>query len=166
MFDDTYLRWLITRCGGEKDDPAESYTMLLSNLYAIPFHSDIPNDINRIEDGRRLREEYENLTGRSFVGADPVSVLEVLIALADRLDFQREGRFTDDETFWELLENLDLIEVTDERYAINQDGYFFSVNDQVQHWMDRRYQVTCFPGSTINGTELWYQMMTYVENTI
>ena len=32
--------------------------------------------------------------------------------------------------------------------------------------MDRKYQVTCFPGSSIKGTELWYQMMTYVENTI
>lgn len=166
MFDDTYLRWLITRCGGEKNDPSESYTMLLSNLYAIPFRSDIPNDINRIEDGRRLREEYENLTERSFVGNDQVSVLEVLIALADRLDFQRGGQFIDDETLWELLENLDLIEITDERYAVNQDRYFFIIDDQIQHWMDRKYQVTCFPGSSIKGTELWYQMMTYVENTI
>ena len=50
-------------CSIVDEDGSREYDKLLSELHGIDFYSLIPNDDNRGEDGKQLRERFEDEEG-------------------------------------------------------------------------------------------------------
>jgi hypothetical protein len=170
--DDSYLSWLYSLIGSVKlKNRARSYWRLARKLYTTEFIWFVPNDDNRVEDGRDLRFEFLEQTGLT---ADDdwldlgCSFLEMLVALSRRLSFEAEGEPRD--WFWHLMDTLELREC----------------NDRSQ-WTDEEVEVICnriiFRNYDANGAgglfplqnpchdqrevELWYQMSAYLlEHTM
>lgn len=128
-------------------------------LFNIPFKWYISNDDNRNQDALDLRERVGGMYDVEIPMGDEASCLEVLIALAERMngDF---GFKTAGEWFKIMLDNLSLLEysMTSEELKIriwrdrgyNPDGYggIFPLND---------------PNEDQRKVEIWYQMYAYIE---
>lgn len=178
---DEYFSWLYFKV---KKQP-RTYLKLSKFLHTIPFRWTVPNDDNRCEDGLNLRQLFVDEQGfdeghlviRYFLKA-PCTVLEVLIALAARLDFLM-CELNDQENheprwFREMLENLGLAEYTDN---YNSSVRFDEMTEQdiyriVEVFMDRTYDSSgrggLFPikkraKQDQRKVEIWYQMMLYLS---
>src|SRR5678815_5821071 len=79
-------------------------------LYIKEFVWIVPNDDNRVADGRDLRYEFVDQSGLDDV--DPgwinlgCSMFELLVGLSRRLSFEADGRVH--QWFWRLLNNIGL----------------------------------------------------------
>lgn len=117
--DEEYFRWLVGIVMEDGDDPSLTYWCLLADLHCSLFDHSVGFDMNRAADGRALREEYLSVGPLPPFGwgNSPCSFLEVLIALARRID-ETVGDDGDDEArwFWMMVDNLGLIRYNDEAY--------------------------------------------------
>lgn len=165
--DELYLRWLYSLVGSiTLRDPSKTYWILLKHLYTKEFVWLIPNDDNRLEDGKDLRSEFLEIED-----ANPpqdwldlgCSMLEMLIGLARRMAFETDRDPRD--CFWELIVNLKLDQSTDMRplsastinfvldtviwrtYRSNGAGGLFPLKKPKQDQRD---------------VELWYQLSAYI----
>jgi hypothetical protein len=114
--DDQYLSWLYAQVASVRQrDRSRSYWDLLRQLYVTEFVWFVPNDDNRVEDGRDLRLEFfekKRIDERDVDWAHlPCSMLEMLIALSRRIAFEAEGKPAD--WFWHMLTNVELNGFTD-----------------------------------------------------
>jgi hypothetical protein len=168
--DEQYLKWLYGQVASLRfKNPARTYWSLLRQLYAKEFVWFIPNDDNRVADGRDLRKEFFNDTqthpDRDWMGLG-CSFLEMLIALARRLSFEAEEGDTTD-WFWRMLENLDLSEHSDLYYKRHTEEF---VDEILERVIQRRYDSDgrggLFPlqdpREDQRNIELWYQMSHYL----
>lgn len=170
--DDHYLEWLYSQFAPVKvRNPSRTYWKLAKQMYTKPFYWFVPNDDNRVADGKDLRIEFLETTG--YILDDPYqlwleldcSMLEMLIALARRVSFESE----EDPVawFWRLVTNLEL-----ERYS--DDIYEIAVSEEVEEALDRINQRT-YSSDGVGGlfplrnptqdqrtVELWYQMSSYL----
>lgn len=166
-----YFRWLCHRVHRRSE---YTYRELLQLLNDREFYWSVPNDDNRIEDGLKLREIYAE-THPSFLPpgpSEPCSVLEVLIALADRIENiladPRKGDRTAD-WFWEMIRNLGLNQFHDQNFyeARNNGVINFILNQFINRTYDRRGQGSLFPSKktakNLARVEIWYQMMNYLD---
>lgn len=166
--DEQYLKWLYRQVASIRlRNPARTYWSLLRQLFKTEFVWLIPNDDNRIEDGRDLRYEFIEESG-----ADPsddwmtlqCSMLELLIGLSRRLDFEADGGSR--RWFWMLLENLDLHNLNDSEYD-NQEEF---VDDVLANVIWRTYDYDGsgglfpleHPDRDQTQVELWYQLSAYL----
>lgn len=170
--DDAYFEWLYGQIGAVRNrNPARSYWLLAKQLYTTPFLWFIPNDDNRVEDGKELRFEFLDFTG--FILDDPrelwldleCSMLEMLIALSRRLAFESDRPPL--EWFWRLMQNLEL-----ERYS--DDLYEIAIQEEVEETLNRINHRTYSADGTgglfplrdathdQRKIELWYQMSSYL----
>lgn len=168
--DEAYLRWLYHQVADAKArSPRRTYWSLFRVLYTKEFIWLIPNDDNRVEDGRDLRNEFlddHGMTPRD-VGRDWMtmgcSFLELLIGLSRRLSFEAEGDAA--EWFWHLLEMLELNEYNDARKIPEA-----RVDDILDAVIWRTYQSDglggLFPLRMANEdqteVEIWYQLNAYL----
>jgi hypothetical protein len=166
--DELYFVWLYQQVADVRvDNPSRTYWRLLKLLYTYEFVWIVPNDDNRIEDGKELR--YDFVREEQLEGVDPswmqlgCSFLEMLIALSRRLSFEAEGEPRD--WFWHLMENLGLHEYNDRVALPFQDIH--EVLDQVT-WRTYTYNGVggLFPldgpCQDQRSIELWYQLSAYV----
>lgn len=167
-----YFQWLGDRVS--LGVPGNSFFSLGKILHEIPFRWTVPNDDNRQEDGLALRQEYaqehQEPSGIFFDGA--VSVLEVLVALAIRIDSEIVGRPGYDDSgrwFREMLRNLDLEDYDD--LSIHTDSRAKEdIKDIIETWLSRRFkrngEGSPFPiresQRDMRSVELWYQMQLYI----
>lgn len=141
--------------------------MLLQILYDMEFYSLVPNDDNRGMDGIALREQYlyelneegsrqgpsfvyspdvklfnaiDRMAGIPIVPQGPCKMLEMLVALTDRMVF----RIDDGEQgnvfihiFWELIENLGLLGYTDE---FMNETKVYEIRRKIDKFLERRYR--------------------------
>jgi len=146
-------------------DKENRHGILLQTLYRIDYYSLIPNDDNRGVDGQLLRESFveEGRQTLSFCPTGPCKVLEMLIGLSIRLEFetsQSRWEKTIGEWFWILIDNLGLNgcrnkhEIMDKvgimlerRYNEDGDGGLFPLKD---------------PKKDQRRVEIWYQMSQYM----
>lgn len=172
--DEEYLTWLYGQMGIVKlKNPARTHWGLARQLYKKEFVWFIPNDDNRVEDGRDLRTEFVD----EFDLDDAIdenwmrlgcSMLEMLVALSRRLAFMTD--IDPREWFWEMLENVGIgmsyscdqkynDEVADEvneildtiiwrTYGPNGDGGLFPLNN---------------PDRDQRQVEIWYQLSAYLS---
>lgn len=153
-----------------------SYRKLLHFLHDTEFSYRLPMDGNRYEDGVNLRYRfgYEMDHDSSFISDclddGPCSVLEMLIALSLRI----EEHIMDDpeignrlpEWFWSMIENLGLINMTDDlfheeialetintflnnEYEPDGDGGLFFIPNAVRD---------------LRNVEIWYQACWYLNS--
>lgn len=166
--DELYLKWLYRLIESNRfRNPSRTYWKLTRKLYTKEFVWYIPNDDNRVEDGKDLR--YEFIDDCKLQDVDPewldlgCSMLEMLIGLSRRLSFQVQGQPRD--WFWHLLTNLDIREYND--YGVFPDTL---VDETIDNVIWRTYKSNgrggLFPlrrpKQDQREVELWYQLNSYV----
>lgn len=162
--------WLYSQVGSVKlRNKSKSHWSLIKQLYTKEFVWIIPNDDNRVEDGRDLRHEFLETCGIDGADSDWVglgcSMLEMLIGLSRRLSFEAEGEPR--VWFWHLIEMLDLEQYTDRVY-----------NEAAEKRIDETLDTVIFRNYAPDGSgglfplnhpnedqrevEIWYQLNAYL----
>jgi hypothetical protein len=174
--DDRYFEWLYGQIGAVSNrNPARSYWNLCRKLFQTEFFWSVPNDDNRVEDGKDLRHEFIGEQGSVVVDPDWMdlgcSVFEMMVGLARRAYFQTDKPETDG-WFRKFLVNLGLDMYTDANYNEVSERY---VDEILDRFINRHYRRNgrggLFPLENPNGdqtkVELWYQMHAYIiENNM
>ena len=166
--DELYFAWLYSQIGDpEIKNPSRTYWKILKQLFTKEFVWIIPNDDNRIEDGRDLRYEFVDDLFLKSVDRDWMklgcSMLELLVGLSRRLAFQCEGESRD--WFWHLMDNLNLREYND-RGKIDTE-LIDGILDRVI-WRTYEYDGSggIFPlrhsDKDQRMVEIWYQLNAYI----
>lgn len=168
--DERYFDWLYSQvCSVRVTNPSKTYRNLFHILYTKEYVWLVPNDDNRMEDGRDLRYEFLEHEGIDPSERDKLwldldcSMLEFLIALARRLEFITER--PQHIWFWELLENLQL-EIYNDRVDIPLD----LVDKTLERVIWRTYDYNgggglfplVYPEEDQRRVEIWYQISDYL----
>lgn len=169
--DERYFNWLYRQvCSVRTRLKSRSYRELFHILYTKEFVWLVPNDDNRVHDGKDLRYEFLNEEGIEPDERDeywlnlPCSMLELLLSLARELEFvDDEG--TTVEWFWELLENIGIEDLSDAKKIDHE-----LVDDILDRVIWRRYNYNgggglfplVYPEKDQRTVELWYQLNAYV----
>lgn len=169
--DEQYLKWLYRQVASVRlRNPARTYWSLLRHLYSKEFVWLVPNDDNRVEDGRDLREEFfttQNIEPDPEWMGFQCSILEMLIALSRRASFEANSGSPRD-WFWILIHNLDLQDLHDAKY--NDSALAAEVDEILDQFIWRTYAFNgrggLFPLEKTDEdqreVELWYQLATYL----
>jgi hypothetical protein len=161
-----FLCNLVSRDSGDTNE----HGLLLRQLHRMEYYSLIPNDDNRGEDGKQLRETFLDEVGPTWapsLSQGPCTVFEMMIGVAHRLHLETEQSRWERPTadwFWILIDNLGLTSCTDANFDID------CVYSRVTDMLDRHYQADgdggLFPLTDANRdqrkVEIWYQMMAYI----
>lgn len=173
-----YFDWLCELIHADQID--RSWWLLMKDLYKMPFYSRVQHDDNREGDGLELREEYERdcpyFEYAEYLGDKDCSVLEMLIALARRINYELIDPYDEmdekvDRTaywFWEMIDNLGLMMFDDESYV--EYGGFKHVDEIVYRLLEREYDYDgeggLFPLDNPHedqrDVEIWYQACAYL----
>jgi hypothetical protein len=162
-----YFNWLCARVINMNEaDSGPAYWKLLTRLHRTEFVWVVFRDDNRAEDGKELRREFilqaelpDDVEWRTIIGC---SVLEMLIALARRLEFQEDTPAH--EWFWEFIRNLGLSKYSDNLF----DDY--AVDEILDAFIWRTYEPNGHGGifplyhtdEDQREIEIWYQMCEYL----
>lgn len=166
--DEQYLNWLYARIGSVRETrKTRTYWSLFGQLYSKEFVWIVPNDDNRVEDGRDLRYEFLDEMGLSTT-VDPdwmglqCSVLELLLGVAKRLSFEDDS--TQVHWFWEVMNNLGLSGYTDKEY--NQERIEEILHCLIWRLYEPNGQGGMFPlrhpAEDQRSVEIWYQLSAYL----
>lgn len=174
--DELYFHWLYEKVASLRfTNPTRTYKSLTKQLYAKEFIWWVPNDDNRVEDGRDLRREF--LEEKEIEIVDPnwmddgCSMFEMIWAVCGDLAFESNDGKTPRQWFWTLMENLDLRHFTDAYY---EDHGVEKIQDVVDETLDRvifRIYDHAGKGGLFplqhpkcdqREVELWYQLNYYL----
>lgn len=166
---DAYISWLFDKVMyKEMRRSGRSYKQLLLYLHSRQFTWTLDFDANRAEDGKYLRYKFLDETGYLGEIKGACSVLEMAIALSDRIN---EDLFLPDPSangakfFWMMMENCGLDELTDDYF---DEKMAENIVDIV---LKRQYSSSGLggffplkhPKEDQKCTELWYQMQKYIQ---
>lgn len=169
--DESYFQWLYAQVSSVKlRNPSRTYWNLLRILFTKEFLWFVPNDDNRVEDGKDLRMEFLEAENVDPNDVDPdwlcmdCSFLELLVGLSRRLGFLTSD--TPDVWFWELIENLGLRTYNDRANISRED-----VENRLDRVMWRTYRRNGHGGlfplrraeDDQREVELWYQLNSYIQ---
>ena len=168
--DELYFKWLYSAVADpDEKNLSRSYWKLLAHLYSKRFLYLMERDENRISDARDLRRDFIISEAIPDVPQEwlemDCSMLELMMVLAHRLEFEGGGEFYD--WFWELIENLGLSKFTDRQRAWQPE-----VDDVLERVNQRTYNPSgvggFFPlrGKSVDDqryVELWYQLSQYLN---
>lgn len=174
--DGWYFDVLYDIVAADREDVTDmSYRMLLGVLDGVEFRDTRGIDANRIQDAQEMRADLiaEMDMDHTYVRPFPnVSLLEVMIAIADRL-----GQITGDEDtafwFWEMASNLLLDGIDDTEFWSDPESYEAEILDRADDVIDIKYDRDGLGGlfllregvapQDMRDTELWYQMQYYAN---
>lgn len=170
--DDAYFEWLYSQIGAVRNkNPARNYWHLCRKLYTTEFIWFVPNDDNRVEDGKELRRLF--LTSTRYHLDDPLnlfmdlgcSMFEMLVALARMAAFESERSPV--EWFWRFMHNLELDAYSDDLYEISIEEEVEEVLDRLnKREYERDGKGGLFPlrhaREDQRDIELWYQLSSYL----
>lgn len=168
-----YFEWLCIQVGihdgwhPEKED-------LLWQLHSIDFRFSIPTDINRRKDALKLRDLYLDSrrtpdSESTYINAWPVSVLEILVALAKRCAEDVLGDNSNGdlfrELFWDMIANLGLMRFNSSK---GDRGKICTI---IEIWINRDFEAdgggSPFPlkrpPMDQRRVEIWEQMCNYLN---
>lgn len=141
-----------------------NHEQLIRYLYEQPYRWQFTLDENRAAGGLNLRSKYAYEFGVavSDVGSGPCSVLEMLIALSDRMVETLTMDISD--WFWTLIGNLGLDQFYDDHFDARGVDYILDV------WLDRKYEAngngSIFPLTRYSGDcrnlDTWGQMNAWI----
>lgn len=167
---EVYFTWLCDRVNVNYGRPTDkTFHSLLGLLHGKEFVWVVPNDDNRLEDAMDLRhaffnENHINNPGHLLMGIPPLSVLEVIIGLTERLAFLDGGNSSD--WAWRLIENLGLHKQADP-ITPRKERY---IDDILEKLIWRTYEPDgtggffplAFPDGNQTKVEIWHQMTFYL----
>lgn len=156
-----YKQWLLKKVGFDDNH----YKKLIQFLDQTNYIWNIDWDENREMDGRYLREEC-NLDLNPMDA--PVSVLEVLIAFAIRIDDEYLGDPRDphpEVIFSEMLDNLGLLYYDDSHFS------WSAIQNSLRVWLNREFEPNGVgspfplrhPPYDQREIQLWDQMNAYIS---
>lgn len=171
-----YFNWL---CG--EADMASPFLFLARLLHQREFSAIVKKDLNRIMDGRALRNRF--LDTRKYasnrardedaerIGKPECSVLELIIGLAERLQFMyADSPYEKTTGQWthELISNLGLGYMTD-NVLVEFPEYSSEAQKIVNALIERTYGPDgkggifplCRPKQDQRKAEIWDQLMAY-----
>lgn len=174
---DQYFEWLFEHVKNGRN----SYLKLSKLLDGIAFHWFLPNDGNREQDAIREREIFIDTIEHNFrfdevelFYLEPVSVFEVMVALAKRIDYNLDvlgepPRYS--KWYEELLYNLNIDAFNDKAWSDIRhiEHHVQTVIDKLLYRKYDRYGNGSFfplrnrPRKDMARTEIWYQMMAYLD---
>lgn len=174
----SYFEWLVGLVDGG------DHLLLLKDLYSLPFVPRIPFDENRANYGVELRKAFASCEGGRISAGElekPCSILELLVSLADRFEFELDDPYNPTQTgdagcaryFWLMLKNLGLYEMDDLYGGYDDLGGRETVEAAVRRLNDRTYAYDGtgglfplrHPAQDQRSVEIWYQMNAYlIEN--
>lgn len=168
--DERYFDWLYSQvCSVRAKSPSRTYKNLFHILYTTEFVWLVPNDDNRVEDGKYLRYEFLDHEGIRLSPSDQFwmelgcSFLEFLIALTRRLEFNTDISAT--TWFWKLLENINLRRLND-RVDISREDVEETLNRVIWRTYDEDGNGGLFPldypEQDQRKVEIWYQASAYL----
>lgn len=120
MNDEEYRAWLVNHID---DGRALVYTELLSLLYETEFTWINQLDENRAADGVMLRGYFQDHMLMASMYDKPCCVLEMLIALAIKIEtdlVSEPGEYEPKRWFWFMLDNLGLLPYVDSAFCYNE----------------------------------------------
>lgn len=156
---DRYLPWIL-----EEELRMDSYDIdigMMRRLHSIEFVWTIDKDRRRAADGLALRKRYPAYDDMSrSLKMSPCSVLEMLAALAIRIDKEWIGNARENRAyipFEDMIANL----------RLTPRNFYGNIND----WMLRRFQAngkgSIFPlrrpDCDQREVEIWSQMVRYID---
>lgn len=165
-----------------RNETSGNYDILLNRLHQIDFYSSIQNDVNRENDAFELRASFAlendlNVFTLEILGKKNYlpSVLEILISIASRMDLYLERDNNVSDWFWELVDNLGLLQLYDDNYV--EVGGDVKLHKIIDKWLERRYKQNgkggIFPlkkwskyhkyDNDQRIVELWLQMTSYIH---
>ena len=170
-----YFEWLCKMVCGDNDNLRKAYSKLLRYLHERDFEYTIEMDSNREADGMDLRYRFGRIHGyedpliASYLDNRPCSILEMMVALADRCEVHimddpdvgdRTGKW-----FWDMIFNLGLINMGDKYY--NQ----IKVSKIIDTFLNREYERDGKGGlfvihnskCDLRTVEIWCQMCWYLN---
>lgn len=169
-----YFEWLCDLVHVDQGD--KTWWILMRDLHAKVFYSLVPHDENRAWDGLELREDFmKELWYPKYAEIEgECSVLEMLIGLARRIDFETSDPYSENQTdrtvywFWEMIDNLGLMPFDDESYIDNGGMHF--VYGILKRLVNRKYKRNGsgglfpleHPRKDQREVEIWYQMSAYL----
>lgn len=162
-----YLSWLKDQVEWGKHSPPVG-SFVAEAMMRFPFTWFVPNDDNRLIDGNALRSQYHSECGGVYTGPDDeCSVLEMMVALAKRLDadilydWSLGDRSAD--WFWLMMDNCGL-----SQYGPDDDNVFNlrAINETLDSIVRRDYGEDGTgglwpledPNTDQREVEIWYQM--------
>ena len=171
-----YFDWMYQLVCDDEYSRGLSYRKLLSLLHDTDFTYTIALDGNRYDDGIDLRYRFGNEQGyrdsmiASYLDNRPCSVLEMIIALAIRL----EEHIMDDpdignrtgQWFWDMIVSLGLGSMDDSKF---DKAYAIDV---IRRFLNRDYERDGKGGLftiehcryDMRDIEIWYQANWYLDN--
>lgn len=171
---DDYFDWLYSlACDGRED-----LKFICALLHGIEFIYVIPMDDNRYADGISLRYRfgYDNDIPDAAIASEldtkPCSVFEMMVALALRMEEDVMATAKEDRTsiwFMQMLESLDLIDMTDDRFDENEARYI------IDRFLNREYRrdgagglftIKNRPDKDLRDVEIWYQAMWHLNDIL
>lgn len=170
-----YFSWILKKACGDR---AKSYNNLLTYLFNEDFDYILEMDGNRAEDGIDLRYKFAAETGlddrvvAAYLDDTPCSILEMMAALSIRCEdsIMMNDDYGDRTSywFWKMIESLGLGGMDDRNFSISY------VIDCKNIFINREYQKNGKGGLftlknknvDIRNTEIWYQMMYYLNEQI
>lgn len=165
--DELYFEWLYGQVGDTSlSDPSKTYWGLLRQMYVKEFVWFVPNDDNRVEDGKYLRRDF--VDDLRLINVDVgwldlgCSMLELLVGLARRLSFEAGGESRD--WFWHLVDNLEI------QFDDKHHFPMLEVDEALDRVIWRTYDPNgnyglfplMNPQEDQRKVELWYQLCAYV----
>lgn len=166
--DEAYLRWLYSQVASPRlRSPHKTFWKLTRTMYTTEFLWTVPNDDNRVEDGRLLRDEFLQDIRAHHVDPDWLalgcSFLEMVIALSRRLTF--EAQRTPNWWFWELMKNIGLQDCHDASETTEDE-----IRQVLETVVWRTYRPNGHgglfpldrPAHDQRRVEIWYQLNTYL----
>lgn len=194
VISEAYRKWLINEFIN-KGKRADIYTKLLYALFHEEYYYLIPNDMNRGEDGKNLRNRFiesrrgQRLAARKTINENDIvesmemlgkpNMLEVMISICLYMEDMTRSFVPDNSaTYWmgRLIDNLNLANLTNDVYdRLNGD---IAVRDAVEKVLSRTYDKlgrgSLFPmrdskrnrHRDYRDIEIWYQMQTWLGENV
>lgn len=170
LVEERYFEWLYSQVANpDLRNKYRSHWSLAKQLHKKEFVWIVPNDDNRVADGKDLRRYFVDEVGGGYPSQEwfeqGCSMLEMLIALSHRLAFE-----TDDEPriwFWHLIATLDLEQYNDRDYNEEAER---RIDEALERVIWRTYAPDgrggLFPlrdpKEDQRKVELWYQLSAYL----
>lgn len=166
--EESYLIWLYSQVADpEIKNPKLTHWRLIRILFKREFAWIVPNDDNRIQDGKNIRWEF--VQDKGYEDVDPnwlelgCSFLELMVGLSRRLEFEAGGEAH--YWFWDLVSNIRLSRCNDSSRM--SETQIQGILDKVvwrQYEPDGRggFFPLREPDRDQRGVELWYQLSAYV----
>jgi hypothetical protein len=156
-----YYEWLTSQIKIPND---KTYNDLFERMHNLDFIWTVPNDDNRVQDGKDLRYEFAE-SQAIRLKLEGTTLLEVLVSLSRRCAFTGGG---DPEVWaWRLLKNLRLTKMSDPLTEDNLRRIEDILEALIWRTYDRNGQGGFFPLKQAledqTHVEIWYQMNAYIN---